>query len=254
LIGQVNVCYKNIYGKAIYRKNGIIHIRFINIKSPRKNKKYSGATLDLIKTVDTKYEIVHSSLIEDDLYMIEEFDDFSDFKKRKATHFHFGLEGLILSLDELRKTFQSLNYNKNQEDFRENVEKFIKRAEKKEFILKHTWKYAEQNDSDFYQKYNDLERGKLPEYCFIQRPKHCYVLSCATDSKIHIRTLSPEKFDKIENDPTENIGHDIISAKIIVNMPPDWVPNLLKQLIPYYPWGCTVSQLFHAIKYWEQNQ
>lgn len=253
LLDQVNAYYKNIQGKAIYRKNGIIHIRFINAKSPRKNKKYSRAVMDLIKNVTGKYEIVSCSLSEDNLYLFKEFDDFKDFINRKEAHLHFGIEGLIVSLDELRKIFQCLNYKKNQEDFMENAIKFIKKAERENFILAHVWKYERQNEPDFFQKYNILERSKLPEYCFIKRPKYCYILQCGSDAKIQIKVLPAEKFEKVDNDPTENIGQDIIAARMIVNMPPGWMPEFLKRFRTYYPWGCTAAQLFKAIKYWEKS-
>jgi hypothetical protein len=251
LLEQVNAYYKNIYGKSTYRKNGTVHIRFMNRESPRKNKKISNAYIDIIKTTKGSYRILHHSFSHDDMYIFSEFEGYKNKMDAGEEGFRFGDESIFdISLDDLRTIFQHLNSKQNRFDFREIVEKFVKIAQRKKFIKDYFWKYE---DTEKANTLDVLSKYSLPEYCFIERDNYCYILSLGTDSKINIRVSSITNYQKIKVG-YDNIGQYLGDAVMIVNMPPEWMPRFVSKHITYYPWGCNVRDIFRAVKFWENKQ
>lgn len=251
LLEQVNAYYKNIYGKSEYRKNGTVHIRFMNRKSPRKNKKTSNAYIDIIKTTKGDYRILNHSFSQDDMYIFNEVEGYKNKMEAGEDDFRFGnVNTFDISLDELRTIFRYLNFKQNKFDFREMVEKFVKIAQRKKFIKDYFWKHE---DTEQANKLDMLSRRRLPEYCFIERDNYCYILSCGADSKINIRVSPIINYQKIK-DTYGNIGQYLIDAAMIVDMPSEWVPRFISRHITYYPWGCNVGDIFKAVKFWENRQ
>jgi hypothetical protein len=217
LLNQVNAYHSNIYGRFYSRKNGSLHVRFMNRKSLRPNKKYSCAFINLSRNADGTYHVL------------------SDYPVTT---------GQNLSPDQLREEFTSLWCKQAKEDFVFAVHKFVEIGEKKGIVKNSVW-------TDGFGLITSLPDYQ-PNYCFVEGVNFCYVLSHFADAKISIRVLPLSWCDSIR--AKTNLAQAISVATMIVNKFPDWIPQFLKdKLFVYYPWGCNVSDVFKAIRYWEKT-
>jgi hypothetical protein len=217
LIKQINAYHKNIYGKIFWRKNGIIHIRFMNKNSYRQNKKFSCAYIDMTRNFDGKtYHVLPN-------WEVQGNRD--------------------ITVDQLRDELNSLSYKQNIAEFTFAVEEFIDRGKKKGIVKEYTW-------IDNGGKITG-RGGDSYDHCLFEGRKYCYVLSSAADAKISIRVLPISWAENLKKET--NLNCAISAAQLIVNKIPEKLPQFLKnRLYVYYPWGCTVNQAFKAIRYWEK--
>jgi hypothetical protein len=217
LIKQINAYYENIYGKIFWRKNGIIHIRFMNKNSYRKNPKFSRAYINMTRNFDGKtYHILPNCEVQGNR---------------------------DITIDQLRGELNGLLYKQNIVEFTCTVEEFIDRGKKKGIVKEYTW-------TDNMGKITG-RGGDSYDHCLFDGEKYCYVLSSAADAKIFIKVLPISWAENLKKG--ENLNSAISAAMLIVNKIPEKLPQFLKnRLYVYYPWGCTVNQAFKAIRYWER--
>ncbi|GMO15677.1 MAG: hypothetical protein Pg6A_01870 [Termitinemataceae bacterium] len=219
LLNQINAYHSNIYGKLLVRKNGVIHIRFMNKNSLRPNKIYSNNYIDIIRNSDGTYHAV---------------SDISIDAKRN------------LSLDKLRDEFYSLFHKKCKEDFILLVDKFIIDGMKKGIVKSSVW------FDGTGERSNNLSNHPY-DYCLFEGVKYCYILSEAADAKAVIKVLPLLRYEKFRS-VEENLGQSIVIAQMIVNEIPDWIPQFIRnKLFVYYPLGCNLKDIYKAIQYWEKN-
>jgi hypothetical protein len=218
LIKQINAYHKNIYGKISWRKNGIIHIRFMNKNSYRQNKRFSCAYIDMIRNFDGKtYHVLPNCEVQGNR---------------------------DIPIDQLRDELNKLSYKQSIAEFTCAVEKFIERGKKKGIVKEYTW-------IDNMGKITG-RGGDSYDHCLFEGKKYCYVLSSAADAKISIKVLPISWAENLKKE--ENLNVAISAAMPIANKIPETLPQFLKNILyVYYPWGCTVNQVFKAIRYWEKT-
>jgi hypothetical protein len=217
LIKQINAYHKNIYGKIFWRKNGVIHISFMNKNSYRQNKKFSCAYIDMTRNFDGKtYHVLQNCEMRDD----------GD-----------------ITIDQLRDELNNLLCKQSIAEFTCAVEEFIERGKKKGIVKEYTW-------IDNMGKITG-RGGDSYDHCLFGSEKYCYVLSSVADAKISIKVLPISWAENLKKET--NLNAAIFAAALIVNKIPEKLPQFLKNwLYVYYPWGCTVNQVFKAIRYWEK--
>jgi hypothetical protein len=218
LVKQINAYHKNIYGKIFWRKNGIIHIRFMNKNSYRQNKKFSHAYINMTRNFDGRtYHLLPNGEVQGNR---------------------------DITVDELRGELNNLSYKQSLVEFTCAVEEFIDRGKKKGIVKEYTW-------TDNMGKITG-RGGDSYDHCLFEGEKYCYVLSSAADAKISIKALPIARAENLKK--KENLNGAISAATQIVNEIPEKLPQFLRNMLyVYYPWGCTVNQVFKAIRYWEKK-